>query len=56
MGSRNHPISTTKRIKTNVDSLRDIWDNYKHTNIYIKGFLEEKREKGTENLFEEIMA
>lgn len=35
--SGNHPIRTVKvkRIKENEDSLRDIWDNIKYTNIYI---------------------
>ena len=45
-----------KRIKKNEDSIRDLWDNIKHNNIRIIGVPEgDKREKGTENLFEEIM-
>ena len=34
-----------KRMKRNVDSLRDLWDNIKHTNICIIGAQKEKREK-----------
>ena len=30
-------------------------DNMKHNNIHIMGTLEEEREQGIENLFEEIM-
>ena len=46
-----------KRIKKNEDSIRDLWDHIKRTNIRILGVPEgEEREKGTENLFEEIMA
>ena len=46
-----------QRILKNEDSLRDPWDNIKHTIIGIIGVLEgEEREKGTENLSEEIMA
>ena len=52
-GSGNHLIRRAKRIFKNEDSLRDI----KCANIYIIGTPqeEEEREKGTENLFEEIM-
>ena len=32
-----------KRMKRNEDSLRDHWDNTKHTNIRIIGFPEEER-------------
>ena len=38
------------------DSLRDLWDNIKHTNIRIIGIPEEEREKGPEKTFEEIIA
>ena len=42
-------------MKRNEDSLRDLWDNIKHNNIRIIGFLEgEEREKGPEKIFEEI--
>ena len=44
------------RMKRNEDSLRDFWDNVKHTNIHIIGVPErEKREKGPKKIFEEIM-
>ena len=43
-----------KRMKWNEDSLRDIWDNIKCTNILIIGVPEgEEREKGHEKIFEE---
>ena len=46
-----------EKIKKNEDSIRDLWDHIKRTNIRILGVPEgEEREKGTENLFEEIMA
>ena len=44
-------------MKRNEDSLRDLWDNIKHTNVGIIGVPEgEKREKGPEKLFKEIIA
>ena len=45
-----------KRMKRNEDSLRDLWDNIKCTNICIIGVPEgEEREKGPEKIFEEII-
>ena len=42
-----------KRIE---DSLREPWDNIKHTNIRIIGVPEEQeKNKGTEKIFEEII-
>ena len=39
-----------KRLKTNEESFRELWDNVKCTNIHIIGVSEgEEREKGTEN-------
>ena len=44
-----------KRIKRTEDSLRDLWDNIKHTNIWIIGIPEEeKKKKGYEKNFEEL--
>ena len=44
-----------KRMKRNEDSLRDFWDNIKHS-ICIIGVREgEEREKGPEKIFEEII-
>ena len=43
-------------MKINDDSLRDLWDNMKRTNIRIIGVPEgEEREKGPEKIFEEII-
>ena len=45
-----------KRMKRIEDSLRDLWDNIKLTNIQIIGVPEEEeRKKGTEKIFEEII-
>ena len=44
-------------MKWNEDSLRDLWDNIKHTNNHIIGVPEGgKREKRVENVSDEIMA
>ena len=44
------------RMKRTEDSLRDLLDNIKHTNIQIIGVPEEEgKKKGYENIFEEIM-
>ena len=40
-----------KRLKRNEDSLRELWDNVKCTNIHIIGVPEEEREKiGQKNI------
>ena len=45
-----------KRMKRIEDSLTDLWDNTKRTNIRIIGVPEEEEEKkGTEKIFEEII-
>ena len=45
-----------KRMKRIEDSLRDIWDNIKRTNIRIIGVPEEEeKKKGSEKIFEEII-
>ena len=43
-------------MKRNEDSLRNLWDNIKHTNNHIIGVPEgEEREKEVEKIFEEII-
>ena len=43
-------------MKRTEDSLRDLWDNTKHTNIRIIGVPEEEgKKKGSEKIFEEII-
>ena len=43
-----------KRIKRNVENLRDLWDNVKNTNIQIIGVPEEEdKKKGNEKILEE---
>ena len=45
-----------KRMKRTEDSLKDLWDNIKHTNIRIIGVPEEEeKKKGYEEIFEEII-
>ena len=46
-----------KRLKRNEDSVRELRDNVKCTNICITGVPEgEERKKGTEKIFQEIIA
>ena len=43
-------------MKRTEDSLRDLWDNIKHTDIRVIGVPEEEeKKKGTEKIFEEII-
>ena len=45
-----------KRMKRTEDSLRDLWDNIKHTNIWIIGVPEEEeKKKRYEKIYEEII-
>ena len=45
-----------KRMKRAADGLRDLWDDVKHTNIWIIGVPEEsEKKKGYEKNFEEII-
>ena len=45
-----------RRMKRIEDSLRDLWDNVKCTNIWVIGVPEkEEKKKGTEKIFEEII-
>ena len=48
--------SKVKRMKRAADGLRDLWDDVKHTNIWIIGVPEEsEKKKGYEKNFEEII-
>ena len=42
-------------MKRTENSLRDLWDNIKHTKIAIIGVPEEEKKKGYEKIFEEII-
>ena len=44
-----------KRMKRTEDSLRDLWDNIKRTNIQIMWVPEEEKKEGYEKIFEEII-
>ena len=49
-------LKKVKRMKRTEDSLRDLWDNIKCTNIQIIGVpKEEEKKKGYEKIFEEII-
>ena len=49
-------LNKVKRMKRTEDSLRNLWDNIKHTNIRIIGVPEEEeKKKGYEKIFEEII-
>ena len=48
--------NAVKRMKRTEDSLTDLWDNIKCTNIQIIGVPEEEeKKKGYKNIFEEII-
>ena len=48
--------STVKRMERAEDSLRDLWDDIKHTHIQIIGVPEEaEKQKRYEKIFEEIV-
>ena len=44
-----------KRLKTNEESLRELWDNVKCTNIHIIGVPEGEEREETEKTFQEII-
>ena len=44
-----------KRMRRTEDSLRDLWDTIKHTNIRIIEVPEEEKKKTYEKIFEEII-
>ena len=49
-------LNKEKRMKKNEDSLRDMWDNIKCSNIWIVGVPEEEeKKKVTEKILEEII-
>ena len=57
VGSAGTEQNIEKRMRRNEDSLRDLWDNLKCTNMHITGAPEgEEREKGPEKIFEEVIA
>uniref|UniRef100_A0A8D1GIK8 L1 transposable element RRM domain-containing protein n=1 Tax=Sus scrofa TaxID=9823 RepID=A0A8D1GIK8_PIG len=48
---------TENQMKKHESNIRDLWDNIKQANLHIIGIPERKeKEKGIENIFEEIMA
>ena len=56
MGITTEEQNKEKRMKRIEDSLRNLCDNIKHTNIQIIGVPEEEgKKKGYEKIFEEII-
>ena len=56
VGINSEEQNKVKIMKNTEDSLRDFWDNIKHTNIWIAGVPEEKeKENGHEKIFEGII-
>lgn len=52
-GRRNHPIREAKRkMKKIEDSIRDLWNTNKQTNIHIIGVLKEEKERGAKKLIQ----
>ena len=51
---QNKEQNKVKRMKRTEDSLRDLWNNIKCTNIQIIGVPEEEKRKGYEITFEDI--
>ena len=43
------------RVNRTKNSLRDLWDNIKRTNLGIMGVPEEEKKKGHEKIFDEII-
>ena len=55
-GNNFEEQNKVKRMKRTEDSLRDLWDKIKWTNIWIIGVPEEEeKKKGYEKIFEEII-
>ena len=55
VGIASEEQNKVKRMKRTEDSLRDLWDNIRCTNIQIIGVPEEEeKKKGHEKIFEEI--
>jgi len=55
VGITSEEQNKVKRMKRTKDSLRNIWDNIRRTNIQIIGVPEEEKKKGYEKIFEEII-
>ena len=48
-------LNEETRIRNNEERLRNLWDNFKHSNILIIGVTVEVEKQETENSFEKIM-
>ena len=44
-----------QEFKKNEERLRNLWDNFKHSNIWIIEVPEEEEEQEIENLFERLL-
>ena len=56
VGITSEEQNKVKRMKRTEDSLRDLWDNIKRTNIRTIWVPEEEKKKGYEKFFEKIIA
>ena len=54
VGKTSEEQNKAKRMKRTEDSLRDLWDNIKHTNIQITGVPEEEKKKGYEKILKRL--
>ena len=56
LGCHQSEQQKEKRIQKNEDSVSSLWDNFKCSNIHIRGVPEgEEKEQGIGNLFEKII-
>ena len=55
VGITSEEKNKVKRMERAEDSLRDLWDHIKCTNIQIIGIPEEEKKKWYEKIFEELI-
>lgn len=49
-------LKIAKSLKKNVQSLRDLWENIKSSNILVNAVVAEEKKVGAEQFFEGIMS
>ena len=55
MGITDAEQKREKRLKANEESLRELWDNVKSTNIRIIGCQKKRERRGQKKIFQEII-